>query len=168
MDASLRGMPIDRGTKTGPNGGSRTNITGYRLRRAVRRADLPAVAETRRVLRDNLRKWGAAALVDTTELLASELLTNALQHTCGGAVLTATLTPQETPAGAPGQRLRIEVRDTVARLPRPRHWDAERPDDQGTSGRGLLLVEALADDWGVRPCAAGGKEVWFELRSEAA
>ncbi|WP_329363684.1 ATP-binding protein [Streptomyces sp. NBC_00669] len=162
-------MPIGRGTRIGWNGGSRTNITGYRLRRAVRRADLPAVAETRRVLRDNLREWGVAALVDTTELLATELLTNALQHTCGGAVLTATLSPEGFRAGEPGQRLRIEVRDTVARLPRPRpqRWEPDPAGDYGTSGRGLLLVDALADDWGVRPCAAGGKEVWFELNAEA-
>lgn len=139
------------------------------MRRAVRRADLPAVAETRRILRDNLREWGVAALVDTTELLATELLTNALQHTCGGAVLTATLSPGAFRGGEPGQRLRIEVRDTVARLPRPRppRWETDLTEDYGTSGRGLLLVDALADDWGVRPYPAGGKEVWFELNAEA-
>ncbi|BBB00885.1 putative regulatory protein [Actinacidiphila reveromycinica] len=135
------------------------------MRRAVRRADLPAVAETRRVLRDNLREWGVSALVDTTELLATELLTNALQHTCGGAVLTATLSPEALRAGMAGQWLRIEVRDTVARLPRPRRREVDPAGDHGTSGRGLLLVEALADAWGVRPCPTGGKEVWFELRA---
>ena len=72
--------------------GDQTNITGYRLRHAVRRADLPAVAETREILRVSLKQWGVPELVDTTELLATELLTNALQHTAGGAVLNGSCT----------------------------------------------------------------------------
>lgn len=119
----------------------------------MRRADLPAVAETREVLRVSLRQWGVPELVDTTELLATELLTNALQHTGGGAVLTATLLPS-------GPRLRVEVRDSLARRPPPRI--ARQPDEQGTSGRGLFLVEALADTWGVES-QPPGKAVWFEL-----
>lgn len=134
--------------------GDQTNITGYRLRHAVRRADLPAVADTREILRVSLRQWGVPELVDTTELLATELLTNALQHTAGGAVLTATLLP------GPAQRLRVEVRDSLARRPPPRL--AQPPDEQGTSGRGLFLVEALADTWGVES-QPPGKAVWFEL-----
>jgi anti-sigma regulatory factor (Ser/Thr protein kinase) len=129
------------------------------LRYAVRRADLPAVAETRRLLRERLRQWGVPALVDTTELLATELLTNALQHTRGGAVVTATLSPH------PRRRLRVEVRDGIAQPPAPR--PVRRAGDHATSGRGLMLVEALADDWGVRPCHAG-KAVWFELDTQAA
>ncbi|WP_051950818.1 ATP-binding protein [Actinacidiphila yeochonensis] len=122
------------------------------MRHTVGRADLPAVAETRRLLRDRLRQWGVPALVDTTELLATELLTNALRHTHGGAVVTATLST------GPQQRLRVEVHDSTSRRPRPRD---PRP-DEATSGRGLMLVEALADEWGVRQDAAG-KAVWFEL-----
>lgn len=120
----------------------------------MRRADLPAVAETRRVLRDCLRLWGVPALADTTELLATELLTNALQYTGGGAVVTATLSQ------GPEHRLRVEVQDSLSRRPVPR--PAQPAADPGTSGRGLLLVEALADAWGVltRP---DGKAVWFEL-----
>jgi anti-sigma regulatory factor (Ser/Thr protein kinase) len=112
------------------------------------------VAETRRLLRDHLRLWGAPALADTAELLTSELVTNALQHTTGGAVLTATLTP-----GPPGGRLRVEVQDSLSRRPQPR---PPVTDDYGTSGRGLLLVQALADAWGVN-AGASGKVVWFEL-----
>jgi anti-sigma regulatory factor (Ser/Thr protein kinase) len=156
-------MPIDSVDGLDRNGGRRTNITGHRLRRAVRRADLPAVAETRRVLRDSLHEWGVPALVDTTELLATELLTNALQHTRGGAVLTATLSP------GPGRRLRVEVSDSLARHPSPRlpRQPGDPGGEQSTSGRGLLLVQALADDWGVDACDTG-KAVWFELNARAA
>lgn len=122
------------------------------------------MAETRRLLRDNLRRWGVPALADTAELLTTELVTNALQHTGGGAELTATLSP------GPRNRLRVEVRDCVARRPLNRPPDPPGPpgpDDHGTSGRGLLLVQALSDAWGVNPRGTG-KVVWFELTAHAA
>ncbi|WNI18536.1 ATP-binding protein [Streptomyces sp. ITFR-21] len=122
------------------------------------------MSETRGLLRDHLRRWGVPALSDTVELLATELLTNALQHTGGGAVLTAILTP------APGHRLRVEVRDSVARRPRtPAPGAVERAvasGEHGTSGRGLILVEALADSWGAQ-AQGSGKVVWFELDARA-
>lgn len=135
--------------------GDQTEITGRQLRHAVRRADLPAVAEVRRLLREHLRMWGVPALVDTAELLTTELVTNALQHTGDGAVVVVGLDP-----GASAMRLRVEVHDTVTRRPRLRDGAAE--DDQSTSGRGLLLVEVLADAWGVHAMGTG-KVVWFEL-----
>jgi anti-sigma regulatory factor (Ser/Thr protein kinase) len=123
------------------------------------------VSETRGLLRDQLRRWGVPALSDTAELLATELLTNALQHTGGGAVLTATLTP------GPEQRLRVEVRDSLARRPRPPAPGAVAravaDGEHGTSGRGLILVEALADAWGAQ-ARDEGKVVWFELEADAA
>jgi anti-sigma regulatory factor (Ser/Thr protein kinase) len=152
--------------------GKPTDITGHRLRHSIRRADLRAVAETRRRLREHLRRWGVPALTDTAELLATELVTNALQHTGGGAVLTATLSP------GPAHRLRVEVRDSAGRYALGRyvrrhgrpaepdgHEQPEQPEEPGeyaTSGRGLLLVQALADAWGVHARGAG-KVVWFEL-----
>lgn len=122
------------------------------------------MSETRGLLRDHLRRWGVPALSDTAELLASELLTNALQHTGGGAVLTATLTRR------PQHRLRVEVRDSAARRSRlPGAGISAKPSAVGeyaTSGRGLILVEALADDWGAQP-RGRGKVVWFELAADA-
>jgi anti-sigma regulatory factor (Ser/Thr protein kinase) len=88
------------------------------------------------------------------ELLTSELVTNALVHTDDEAILTATVGPRG---------LRVEVRDFVARRPRLRVPAA----DDGTNGRGLLLVQSLAAAWGVRPHAVG-KSVWFELDADAA
>jgi anti-sigma regulatory factor (Ser/Thr protein kinase) len=123
------------------------------LRRRLGRADLRAVPEARRALRELLRHWGGPGQSEVAELLTSELVTNALVHTEEGAVLTATVGPRA---------LRVEVRDFVGhgRQPRPR---APR---ESTNGRGLVLVESLADDWGVRPCEVG-KSVWFELGAEA-
>nr|WP_164883734.1 ATP-binding protein [Streptomyces sp. S10(2018)] len=124
------------------------------LRRRLGRADLRAVPEARRALRELLRHWGGPGQSEVAELLTSELVTNALVHTEEGAVLTATVGPRA---------LRVEVRDFVGHGPRPR---PRTPREESTNGRGLVLVESLADDWGVRPCEAG-KSVWFELGAEA-
>ncbi|MFI6208476.1 ATP-binding protein [Streptomyces sp. NPDC051041] len=124
------------------------------LRCRLGRADLRAVPEARRALRELLRHWGRPERSQVAELLTSELVTNALVHTDDDAVLTATVGPRA---------LRVEVRDFVARRPRPRVPNA----DDSTHGRGLLLVESLADAWGVRAHGVG-KAVWFELDAEAA
>ncbi|AKN72984.1 MULTISPECIES: ATP-binding protein [Streptomyces] len=125
-----------------------------RLRRRLGRADLRAVPEARRALRDLLRHWGKPGRSEIAELLTSELVTNALVHTDDDAVLTAVVDDGG---------LHVEVRDFVARSPEPR-----TPDPDGdTHGRGLVLVESLADAWGVRPHGVG-KSVWFELGAEAA
>ncbi|MCP2312530.1 MULTISPECIES: ATP-binding protein [Kitasatospora] len=120
-----------------------------RLHAALDPADLVAVGAIRHRLRAALDRWGVPELADTAELLASELVTNALVHTGHGAVFDAVLTAE--------QRLRIEVHDGTTRLPGRRH-----PSESATSGRGLLLVEALADDWGVQ-LRGDGKVTWFEL-----
>ncbi|GAB2859594.1 ATP-binding protein [Streptomyces deserti] len=124
------------------------------LRRRLGRADLRAVPEARRALRELLRHWGRPGRSDIAELLTSELVTNALVHTDHDAVLTATVGPRG---------LRVEVRDFVAHRPTPRAPDA----GDGTHGRGLALVQSLADAWGVRPHGVG-KAVWFELDADAA
>ncbi|KUO16067.1 hypothetical protein AQJ91_38110 [Streptomyces dysideae] len=124
------------------------------LRRRLGRADLRAVPEARRALRELLRHWGRPGRSEIAELLTSELVTNALVHTDHDAVLTATVGPRG---------LRVEVRDFVARRPRLRVPDA----DDGTHGRGLVLVQSLADAWGVKAHGVG-KAVWFELDASAA
>ncbi|MCW7942583.1 hypothetical protein AAW14_11150 [Streptomyces hygroscopicus] len=127
---------------------------GPQLRRRLGRADLRAVPEARRALRELLRHWGKPGRSEIAELLTSELVTNALVHTDHDAVLTATVS---------SSGLRVEVRDFVGRRPRLRVPDT----DDGTHGRGLVLVQSLADAWGVRTHGVG-KAVWFELAAEAA
>lgn len=136
-------------TADGPPDGPGTG----RLRRRLVQADLRAVPEVRRALRELLVTWGKPGRSDVAELLTSELVTNALIHTEHDAVLTATVTPHG---------LRVEVRDFVARRPRLHVPDA----DCDTHGRGLFLVQSLADAWGVRSHGVG-KAVWFELDADA-
>ncbi|MEU5576838.1 MULTISPECIES: ATP-binding protein [Streptomyces] len=129
--------------------GAQAGPDRVQLRRRLGRADLAAVSEVRGALREFLRRWGKPARADIAELLTSELVTNALVHTDHDAVITATLSRRG---------LCVEVRDFVGRRPEPRVPDA----DSGTNGRGLILVQSLADAWGVRAHGVG-KVVWFEL-----
>ncbi|WP_437114741.1 ATP-binding protein [Streptomyces longispororuber] len=143
---------LSPGHEDGPVDGV-TGDGGVRLRRRLGRADLGAVSEVRGALRDLLRHWGRPGTAETAELLASELVTNALVHTDRDAVFTATVEPR---------RLRVEVRDFTGHRPRLRGADT----GDGTHGRGLMLVQALADAWGVSAHGVG-KSVWFELDASA-
>ncbi|WP_405713246.1 ATP-binding protein [Streptomyces xanthophaeus] len=143
-----RGRPVPREPSTG-EGGAVADARG--ITRSVRRADLRAVSEVRRALRELLRHRCEPDTAEVAELLITELVTNALVHTDRGAEVTASLC---------STRLRVEVRDYAARRPRPYVPTA----DDGTHGRGLVLVQELADAWGVDALAPGsGKVVWFEL-----
>ncbi|MFJ6214091.1 SpoIIE family protein phosphatase [Streptomyces sp. NPDC092296] len=138
----------------GPPGGQPPR----QLRRRVGQADLARIAELRAELRDAVSRWGVGDLADTTELLASELVTNALVHTDRDAMVTARLYRD----GQGPVRLRFEVEDESDQWPRRR-----TPGEQASSGRGLMLVEALADSWGVEP-RGSGKRMWFELTAPTA
>ncbi|MEV3933093.1 MULTISPECIES: ATP-binding protein [unclassified Streptomyces] len=123
-----------------------------RLHRRLGHADLSGVGEIRAALRDFLRTRRRPEETEVAELLLSEPVTNALIHTRSGAVVTVTSLPA---------RLRVEVRDFVTgQEPAPYVPNA----DDGTHGRGLLLVQSLADSWGVTAQVLG-KVVWFELNA---
>ncbi|MHB9860508.1 ATP-binding SpoIIE family protein phosphatase [Streptomyces sp. YIM S03343] len=110
------------------------------------------VSEAREQLRQLLHDWSSPEQIDSAVLLLSEMLTNVLVHTDADALLTAEV------SGDVGERsMRIEVTDTGDDLPHRR-----RPGELASSGRGLLLVELLADAWGVDP-RGEGKSIWFEL-----
>jgi anti-sigma regulatory factor (Ser/Thr protein kinase) len=91
-----------------------------------------------------------AAYRDTAELLVSELVTNALRHG-EGPMIRLTLSCR---LGA----LHCEVEDASSARPAVCRGDNE----EGESGRGLLLVEHLAARWGSR-LSGRGKTVWFDL-----
>jgi len=116
---------------------------------------LPPVAASAAQARTAVRTAvGERALgrADDAALLVSEICTNAIKH----ARSELTLRVWAEPA-----RLRISVEDREgATLPRPGR--AARGDPEAESGWGLLLVEALADAWGIQT-TAGGKRVWFDL-----
>ncbi|MFJ5775606.1 SpoIIE family protein phosphatase [Streptomyces sp. NPDC093094] len=123
---------------------------GGRLQQHVASGDPEALREARRMIRTAVRSWGVLDSADEIELVADEMITNALMHTEGAAIVTLR-------ALAGGRRLRVEVEDSSSALPRRREAG-----ESGVSGRGLLLVDLLADDWGVE-ARGGGKCVWCEF-----
>jgi anti-sigma regulatory factor (Ser/Thr protein kinase) len=102
-----------------------------------------------------LHQWGADELADPVELLVSELVTNAVSHVGGGVHLRM----EKLPVG-----VRVRVFDGGDE-PLP-EVDDEVPPDAPT-GRGLLIVDNVADRWGVERTETG-KQVWFELSYEGA
>ncbi|NEC15574.1 SpoIIE family protein phosphatase [Streptomyces sp. SID8014] len=106
-----------------------------------------SVGRARELARTQLEGWGLDALVDTVELLVSELVTNALRYGEGEIRLRLLL----------DRTLVCEVWD--AGLVQPRRRRA-RDTDEG--GRGLQLVGLLSASWGARRTPRG-KTVWFEL-----
>lgn len=91
-------------------------------------------------------------LAETLILLISELVTNAVVHTGCPAVLRMLFGS----AGGSGT-VRVEVADASCRPPQQRHAEGE-----DTNGRGLELVDGLADRWGWQPEGAG-KRIWCEV-----
>ncbi|MFI0981110.1 SpoIIE family protein phosphatase [Streptomyces sp. NPDC021093] len=124
---------------------------GARLQQHVAPNDPEALTSARHMIRAAVRAWGAESRGDEIELVADELMVNALMHTDGGAVLTVRILT------AAERRLRIEVADASSALPRRREAG-----DSAQSGRGLLLVDLLADVWGVEP-RGEGKALWCEF-----
>ncbi|GAB2867108.1 hypothetical protein GCM10027074_38210 [Streptomyces deserti] len=109
-----------------------------------------AVREARAEVRRQLEGWGLAErgeVADVAELLVGELATNALVHAASSFRLTLF---------AAHGILRCEVSDADRRVPRVLDAGAAE------SGRGMFLVDALAQRWGCHRDGRG-KTVWFEL-----
>ncbi|KRD19909.1 serine/threonine protein phosphatase [Streptomyces sp. Root264] len=102
--------------------------------------------QARRLTRRTLHLWGLDSLVESTELLVSEVVANAVRFASRPIVLRLLRTDV----------LRCEVEDDSPLVPRMRH---ARLSDEG--GRGLFLVDQLAGRWGATRISVG-KVVWFE------
>ncbi|MET9883226.1 SpoIIE family protein phosphatase [Streptomyces sp. NPDC006430] len=124
---------------------------GGRLQQHVAPGDPEALVAARHMIGAAVRSWGARERSDEIELVADELIVNALMHTEGPAIVTLRVL-----AGSQ-RRLRVEVEDRSSALPRRREAG-----EAGVSGRGLMLVDRLADVWGVES-RGSGKCVWCEF-----
>ncbi|MET9319861.1 SpoIIE family protein phosphatase [Streptomyces sp. NPDC003038] len=122
----------------------------------VAQAEPERIAGARRQIRELLHDWADAEQVDSAVLMVSEMVTNVLTHTDGDALLMA-----EASGELGERRLRVEVADSSDEPPHKRH-----PGEMASSGRGVLLMEMLADAWGVDP-RGEGKSIWFELNEQS-
>jgi anti-sigma regulatory factor (Ser/Thr protein kinase) len=102
----------------------------------------------RAFLRSTLETWQLDGFGDITELLVTELVANVVTHVGSPMTLRVARTPT---------MMRVEIDDSSPEVPVVRH-----PDTADEHGRGVLLVDQLANAWGVEP-RAQGKTVWFEL-----
>ena len=112
----------------------------------------PASASAaRRFATEVLETWREGELCDVVTLLVSELVTNAVLHT-GSSV--------EVAVRRRGKSLRVEVSDNSPVIPGERDFSLD-----ATTGRGLALVQALSESWGIESIPRDGKVVWFEVPS---
>jgi hypothetical protein len=128
-----------------------------RPRATVVRAPLPPVARSARAARDLVARtcldWECSAQVGAATLVISELVTNAMLH--AGTDLTVSL-------ARCGAWMRLAVRDANSRPPQTQLVDTSQ-----VTGRGMLLVAAVSESWGVLPTGDGGKVVWAVLPAGA-
>ncbi|MGH4035825.1 ATP-binding protein [Actinomycetota bacterium Odt1-20B] len=109
------------------------------------------IGQVRRIVSAQLRYWHLDPLIDHAALGVTELLTNVHRHAEPDKVCTVEIELLL-------DRLTISVHDHDPHLPVVR--DAE---PFATSGRGLAMVAAVSESWGVRPQGDAGKIVWFTL-----
>ncbi|MEU6222380.1 SpoIIE family protein phosphatase [Streptomyces sp. NPDC047042] len=146
----LLSRPADRATDGTLPPAARPTVRRTML--TIAQAEPERVSVARRQLREQLHDWPCPDQVDSAVLLISETATNVLVHTDADALVVAEV------MGDPGaRRIRVEVTDVSDDLPHKR-----RPGELASSGRGLMLIEMLADAWGVDP-RGEGKSIWFEL-----
>lgn len=110
-------------------------------------ADTASIS-ARNFLRGTLETWALDGFGEITELLTSELVSNVVRHVGAPMTVRALRHPS---------RIRVEVDDTSREPPLLKH-----PTPLESHGRGILLVDALADAWGTI-LGDHGKTVWFEI-----
>jgi anti-sigma regulatory factor (Ser/Thr protein kinase) len=111
-----------------------------------------SVPTARRIVGELLTSWGAPHDQQDAELMTTELVANVIDHAGGESVLVLEVSLS-------GTWLRISVADGSAIRPVVRALDHEAP-----RGRGMQMVEAIADRWGADD-HHGGKRVWLELHA---
>lgn len=126
-----------------------TGTAQYRQELDVRPSTLGCV---RTIVKAHMRLWGCAPLAETVALCVHELLVNVPRHT--GSPRCELILDRHP------DHLRVTVNDTSRTLPTVRE-----PDWIKESGRGLVLLKQLTDDWGAELNPDGGKGVWFEMRA---
>ncbi|MFI6729504.1 ATP-binding protein [Streptomyces atratus] len=109
------------------------------------------IGQVRRIVSAQLRYWHLDPLIDPAALGVTELLTNVHRHAQPDKSCTVEIELLL-------ERLTVSVHDHDPRLPTVREASAS-----STSGRGLALIAAVSESWGVCPRGGAGKVVWFTL-----
>jgi anti-sigma regulatory factor (Ser/Thr protein kinase) len=138
-----------------PDSGAGPAIQGWPLVSWLPLAALPTAVSCGRLHTQHvLREWRLKYMADEAQMLVSELLTNAVKASWspqGAGLIDLRLL-------ANYERLLIEVWDRNPDDPMPR-----RPDAEAESGRGFMVIEAMAHAWGYQRINPGLKVVWCKL-----
>jgi anti-sigma regulatory factor (Ser/Thr protein kinase) len=106
--------------------------------------------ETRHWVAELLQEWDVPdELQDSIQLLVAELCANAVEHGRSAYLVVVKRT---------ADAVRIAITDENPEMPAP-----TKPPDDVDSGRGLEIVSALAERWGVQSIPDDGKVVWFQV-----
>ncbi|HLH84506.1 MAG TPA: ATP-binding protein [Trebonia sp.] len=106
-------------------------------------------------VRAQLGEWGLARLIEDAELVASELVTNAVQNAVGDYVAVRLKSP--------GSSVCIRMWDDNPGSPM---MGIPEPEDE--KGRGLMITDALAEHWGCYRVTSRGKVVWALVTGQQA
>jgi anti-sigma regulatory factor (Ser/Thr protein kinase) len=116
------------------------------------------IGQVRRIVSAQLRYWHLDPLIDRAALGVTELLTNVHRHAQPDKTCVVEIEVRL-------DQLMVSVRDHDPRLPVVGDIDEVSP--TATCGRGLAMVAAVSENWGVRPDGESGKVVWFTLSAPA-
>ena len=117
--------------------------------------DATANASARHLVSDLLDRWEIQNLKEDAELLTGELVNNAIRHASTELTLVVAVAEGILEIGV------TDLDPLSVPLVRP-NWDRMKENVLAEGGRGLLLVELVADEWGVVGLPLG-KQVWFRL-----
>jgi anti-sigma regulatory factor (Ser/Thr protein kinase) len=118
-------------------------------------------ASARRFIAERLTKWDLEACTEVAVLLVTELVNNALVHAAGPLTLDLSVVAGVIEIGVSDR----EVHSSAGIQPKfERLAVGDKEELLAEGGRGLLLVDQLADDWGVAILDTS-KEVWFRLHA---
>ncbi|WP_432114714.1 ATP-binding protein [Streptomyces sp. S1] len=117
-------------------------------------AEAKEVSRGRHQIHELMVATGLSEIADSVALGATELMANALAHGCRKK-MAQSFTVKVTYSNG---RVRVGVQDPSS------IWPFQRPpSNESEGGRGLLLIDALATNWGITPGPGTGKTVWMEL-----
>lgn len=116
------------------------------------------IGQVRRIVSAQLRYWHLDALIDRASLGVTELLSNVHRHAQPDKTCTVEIELLL-------DRLTVSVHDHDPRMPVLE--DPQHIAPLATCGRGLAMVAAMSESWGVRPDGESGKVVWFTLPTPA-
>lgn len=148
------------------------------------RLNLPAAArsagDARRFLAAQCGGWGLPLLLDDAVLAVSELVANAVVHGRSAVQLTVSLSGDfvevavgdENPRPPVVRPVRLNLDEDINEAVALSRLQLDEPGAQWligeagsiTAGRGMLIVDAVADEWGISSRTTG-KDVWFRLRN---